>query len=646
MIESKLFSLAKEKYDKKKVEQNLKESEQNALIGKLGDKFNKKEGDISLIKKAIPEKIPYIRSSRFENDFGNVKTKCMINVSLNVNERFSYLSFLYEYRGVLESFTRISSKAIKVNSIQILIPKISVGGDSYYIHKYCPRSENVSCSSETNLDPRDVEWDGSPPESTEYSNLAFLTNSSVDKKSRYHYFDVEGKELNQMENFYINSTNPYMDDMDPEFKLDNVTNITKATNKDNVGDQFIRLNLSSTDNDILIMVFVGKTIERIQQGLTVKVIFDIEFTVEDYIQNTLSHSGNVSPIILREILMKRSEKILKNYWLFAISVKNDNAKALFKSALDVFDANKNIITMFNRYKSIYKSCLSLASKGTTSSSSKKLYDLIFSEKLYRKPKKKNFITEASGIYAVITQGINFSKFNDMNTNIKNYKNLGSFISDFLKTGTLQLYLGDDRTIPNTLVERLVELPTLLKEEDPEKVFLRNKRLLDQNAIKTSLIDKMKLYNVFEGKYKNVDIRESEEKAFERIRKERAERIELLNIQREKIINGALALNAQIEEANKVIEENRKLMSEINDNITKKEEVIKNLQKIGLDQSVHIKAIQDYKNQQESIKNIESEKEKEIVVFSNNLNGAKKEIELIDKQIIELEKEREKEMDIS
>ena len=74
-------------------------------------------------------------------------------------------------------------------------------------------------------------------------------------------------------------------------------------------------------------------------------------------------------------------------------MKNDNAKALFKSALDVFDANKNIITMFNRYKSIYKSCLSLASKGTTSSSSKKLYDLIFSEKLYRKPKKKNFITE-------------------------------------------------------------------------------------------------------------------------------------------------------------------------------------------------------------------------------------------------------------
>ena len=641
MIESKLFSLAKEKYDKKKADKVA--GQQEDLIKDLGGNYNKKE-DFNLLKKVVPEKITYVRSSRFESDLGTVKTKCMFNSTLEPKERFSYLGFLNVFRNHIENFTRLSSKAIRVDSLQVLIPKQSINADSYYIYKYCPSYENASCTSNRNLDPHEIHL-GNNIEEIEYANMSFITHYSVDEESAFHYFG----EKNFADFQYINGDNPYIKEMGDDYRINNSTDITKSSIKGNVGDQYLRLSLSSTDNDVLIMLFKGKVAEIIEQPLKIKVVINIEFTVEDYIQNVMSVDRNFSHVILREILMKRSIKAIQTYYLFAKQIKNINAANVFKQAIDVFDANKNIITMFSKWKSIYKSALSMASKGVTSSSSKKIYDIILSEKLFRQSAKKEFITKPSGIYAALLSQIDFKLFYEINSKIKEYKSLGEFLGDFVKTGSIQLYFGDDRTIPNNLLNRVKEIPKLLEENDPKQAFIRNKRMLKENKIEDEGVKKITLYNSVQGKLVKKDIEESEIKLQEKSQRLRNERKEKLEAEKRELLKYIESFNTEIALDQKRIEDTERSINVILGIIARKKNILNGLPQSAdhaEDRQLMIKEIEDKNNEGMTL---EAQKKELIKKYNEDLskvNGARIQIDEKDKEIGLIQQELDQEMDLS
>lgn len=434
----------------------------------------------SINRSIVPSNFKFSRNAKANVDIGVIKSKVIFNLEMGDKERFSYLSLLNDHISSLEIFTGVSSKAIAIKNVKLMWSKAAFNSaDGYVFYKYCPKKENVSCSSPINYIPKSEDLGNDDIITTrEFSNMVFYTYSS--NGFDIHSFTNDFDELkNMMGDFYLNPTNPYL--KEEITNLADYSNINEIAKGKPSGElyNYVTLNLSHTDNDILLSKFKGKTNEFFSSPTTPKLEFEIEITVEDYIQNLLETDFNT--VLLREFLVTKRKKFLNACYNFAATCDKIRLKDIIRDLLNNLKINSYGITVFKSWLSCYKSLINISLHGltiSTISKFKKLYDL---GKLYR-PKDQDPVIV--GVMSNLINGVDLKAFDEINSNLisKKYDNFDDFFGDITNVkayGRLPLYLGDDYRYISNIVSNIIDLKNKIYQinsiEDDQERFLAKQR---------------------------------------------------------------------------------------------------------------------------------------------------------------------------
>lgn len=524
-----------------KAEDNLrmKEDEKLRIKDNIDDYLeNNKDADVIIAKKLVNKPIPglfdFVKTKKSTYDFGNLSLKCVYESTWKHNKKISYLSILSEYRERLEATFGLSSKGIKVNGLKILIDKSSMGGaDRYVIYKYCPSLENISHTGQADILPKKVNANEKP---VEYADLLFTTMSIYDVNlpgggsNEFHYLNKKTfNEIGDGDKFYVNFDNPYNSKIDRLALKPNTTEISSTSLNDIYSNQLITLNLSHTDNDISILFFKGSSMEQVKVDCKIKVIFNVDISKEDFVQN-FNDMNKINDVVLKNLLIVNSSKKIEELYKFALIVKKDNLANVFKSALDVYDDNKFIIKVYNKFKPIYKTLLSMSTYGVSKANLFKLINFIIKGPM-RLPKKE-YITNPSGIYAEITKGIIFPELLKLSNSLNNTKYISNFIFEFLKVANYSFDIGNERTISYSVVTNLYYTTDDIYDlEKYGEMPIASKQAIIKKQVEQIPPDEKTLYyDIEEKQYKNENIVEDIDLLVKQNIREAEEMEKAMNIQ--------------------------------------------------------------------------------------------------------------------
>ena len=479
--------------DKNKSLQNFKNEQNKEWITVKDDvqKVNKDAGNVipvsklrTIAKSIVPSNFKFSRSNKANSDLGVIKTKCFFNITLDQMERFSFFSILRDHIGTLEKFTGISSRGIHIKNLKLLWQKSDFkGADGYVFYKYCPKLENISCSSTINKIPGNSDIIVDDYEINEYANLSFFT--SVGNGFEIHFMNsYDKKELGDVlqKGIYVNETNPFLNEEITNLNDSSQIHQIAKGKPSNEGYNFITLNLSRTDNDILLSKFRGKMNDFFASKTSPKVQVDIEITVEDYIQNCMDGDFNV--ILLRDFLMTKRKAFLTDCYNFAKACDKPKLANIIKEIQNNRDANSYGITVFKAWMTVYKSLLNISLNGLTKSSISKLKKIYDDGKIYSH--KEDYPSDLIGILRALASGVELGKFNEINKNLTNgdYVNFEEFLFDVSKLneiGNVPIYLGDDYRLISALNWGIVNIESRIREietkDDPTSKFLAKQRIL-------------------------------------------------------------------------------------------------------------------------------------------------------------------------
>lgn len=558
MLIDNLWKKASKAIDQKETEKSNIKLLESKLIK---EKPDEEEVVKKLVNKIVPSQFDFIKTKKSTYDMGNLNLKVVYESKLKNNEKISFLSYLVKFREQLEATFGLSSKGIKVTGLKILLDKSSIGNaDRYTVYKYCPVLENISFTSEENVPIEKV--NGGTIRTVEYGNMFIQYVSGAlnanGKAGMFCFFNQRTyNDTKQGNDFYVNWLNPYDDKVDRLMHKNGTSEISSTKLNDIYANQYITINLTHSDNDVSVLFFTGKTMDEVKVDVKIKVIFNIEISKEDFIQNYNSQN-KINDVVLKNLLIVNSSLKILELYKFAIAVDKPNLIKVFDSALKEYDNNKFIIKLYNKFKPIYKTLISMATYGVSKSG---IYKLIyFIKKGNIKLPKKEFNVIPSGIYAQITTGIEFDSLLKIATNLSSYT-LSDFVNQFLMVATYSFDIGNERTISYAVLSNINNLAENF--EFIEKYGRLN--IMDKAAIiKTSVEqinpdDKELYYNVEKGKYENENLQDDIKKQQDANLKE-AEEYEKL-------------INEKIEGYKKQLEDKEKQLKEIKEKNQKDEEEI-------------------------------------------------------------------------
>lgn len=493
---------------------------------KLNTKGEAKERNIivdnsdinAFAKKIIPSNYVFSRNNKASSDLGTLKNKIIMNIKILKDERFSYLSLLAEYRKEIEKYVGISSKGIKINGLRILILKSNLPQtvDGWIAYKYCPTIENVSSSSKNNTFPSgDVQDEG---EITEYANMVFKSGSSGD--AQVHYFVGAPQRRVQIntaivdKKFYVTYKNKFKESLLSEDDIKRVTSVVVAPDSKKGGNvNWIELSLTHTDNDVHLSFFEGEAYDYVGFDVEAKLVIDFEVTIEDFIQNVIG--DEINNVLLRDMLVSRNTKYLRSALEFSTSVKTADHKltTYFKDALNNAKSNKSEILLFNKFKAIYKSFVSMGAHGVSKSSLSKFIKIMSDGNIlpYR------FVhSKSKGVVSNLIRGINYDDFVKIIKNLQqtiregnrySVEYLPSFLANLINIGSMPLYLGDDKTYTGNVTQYLVTIPSYLYSIDqirsPLDLLNAKKQIKETNRFNPGLQGPMA--GTYEGGEMNLDL---------------------------------------------------------------------------------------------------------------------------------------------
>lgn len=465
----------------------------------LGDNPTKK--DIAEVKhlenKLLDANYTFSRNKRASTDLGNVKNKIIFNDQIQANERFSYLSLLAKYKDKIELAVGMSSKGIKINGVKLLILRDGlIEAKSYIAYKYCCKRENVSTTAKNDLMPQ-AGNSLANIQQVEYANMLFYKSTFGNVDCYYFGNSNDVQTLLNSGKIYINYDNQYKD----AFTLNEsqVGNISSIAPSFNAGRRinWIDLSLTKTDNDIVLSFFKEGTFKSIPTSVNVKVVFDIEFTVEDFIQNISNR--RISDVILRDIIVSKNKKYLRGCLDLSYSIYGDgDLTNIFSNALTNVKTNSPEITLFNKYKSLYKTMVSMGINGINTASLTKFLKLMRGDvDLVRSSFEYN---KSVGIVSDLIGTLDYEQFIKASSEFKviaikkqyDPKKVGIFIGEILKVGDMPLYLGDDKTFTANARAFLTDIPDALDEVlhsvDPTSEFLAKKKNSENNLYNPNMTD--------------------------------------------------------------------------------------------------------------------------------------------------------------
>lgn len=430
-------SLKKNEKEKVNVKTELKDYAENVQDVDL--KLARK-----LVNRVIPGNFDFVKAKKSTYDLGVINMKCTFDSELGVSERISYFSLLDKFKSTLESSIGMSSRGIKITGLKILIDKKTIGNsDRFVVYKYCPVNENISTTSTGGRFFNATK--NAQPSVIEYANEMFFGIKVAEGDYVYYMNSLTlDKSLVGPDTFYVNFENPYYDKIDALELLHKNLASQISVNKlnDYYANQFLTVNLSHTDNDVIVLFF--NELEKIDVVSKIKVVFNVEISKEDLIQN-FTGGSKINDVILRNLIMTKSKNDLKELYSFALSVKS-NISTVLGEAYTAQKDNLFVISLYNKWKNIHKTLLSISTYGASKANIHKLVSFIQKYIPIKMPKNRKISEIPLKIYKSILAGLDLSLLLTIGNDGNKQNVLSKFIQTFITVGNIPLEIGDDRTI--------------------------------------------------------------------------------------------------------------------------------------------------------------------------------------------------------